>query len=117
METEKILHIRKPLQDKEKECVRLAMANPLALDERLLDSLRYVLSFARLTSLESETGKVYDVYPMLTSHRAWVQEIFTHILSSKDPTAGFHQQSQLLIEETLAARRKLLQGSLGRRGL
>ena len=108
MNTDKLLHIRKPLQDQEMECVRLAMANPIALHEKIIDSLRYVLSFARLTSLEGRDGKSYDVYPLLTSHRMWIQELISHILASEDPVDGFRKQLPLLVEETLAARIKLL---------
>ena len=108
METEKLLHIRSALQEHEQNLVRMSMSNPTAFSEEQLDGLRYILSFARLTILRGKDGKDYEVFPFLTAHRTWVSDIVGHIFSSTNPVEGFRENYTVLVEETLAQRRKVL---------
>ena len=108
METEKILNIRTALQKYEHSVVRLAMSKPLAIDEPLLDAFRYILSFARLTIVQGKNGQEYEIFPFLTQHRKWVEDLFYHIFSTSDPITGLKENYQVLLEETLAQRRKVL---------
>ena len=108
METEKLLYIRSALQKHEQGLVRMSMSNPNSFSEEQLDGLRYILSFARLTILRGKDGKDYEIYPFLTAHRTWVSDLVEHIFSSTDPEQGFRENYPILVEETLAQRRKIL---------
>ena len=58
MNVERHLEIRKPLDQLEEEVVRRALARPGEVSSSLVDALRYVISFARLTVIRNGEGKV-----------------------------------------------------------
>ena len=108
MKTNLLLDIFKPLHDVEAKVVSISMEQPLRLDEEKLSKLRYILSFARLTKVRDKEGTDHTVYPFLTAHRRWVEELFVQLLAQEDPIEGMCTQLGKLCVETLAQRRKLL---------
>ncbi len=70
MKVEQHLEIKSPLDQLEMEAVRRALARPDETGRELLDGLRYVLSFARLTVLRNRDGEDVEVAGFLAPH-AW----------------------------------------------
>ncbi|MEC7986955.1 MAG: patatin-like phospholipase family protein [Myxococcota bacterium] len=104
---EEQLSIRKPLQDIEGVLVRLAMAHPVEMTEPILDDLRYIVSFARMTTVRNSDGVDIYVADALTLHRKWIQDFLNRLLDSKSSLDVLSHLPKLR-EETRVMRRKIL---------
>ena len=74
LKVEHQLELRKPLDDLEARVVQLMLERPDDYSEGLIHALRYVLSFARLTLVRSESGEDVDLSDSLAPHRWRVLE-------------------------------------------
>ena len=70
LKVEQHLEVRSPLDQLEMEAVRRALARPDETGRELVHTLRYVLSFARLTVVRNRDGEDVEVAGYLAPH-AW----------------------------------------------
>lgn len=96
MDAARHLEIRKPLDLLEQEVVRRDLAHPGEVSPELVEALRYVLSFARLTTVRNRDGVDVDVAELLAPHR-W------RVLESMRP----HLEGKLVDDSLWAAIRDL----------
>ena len=68
------LELRAPLEALEEALVRRDIANPRTVAPEVMDQLRYVLSFAKLTEVRNEAGVDAVVAERLAPHRWRVLE-------------------------------------------
>ena len=80
------LEIKKPLDALEAKVVELSLARPDDVGPALVGALRYVLSFARLTTIRGEDGVDHEVADVLAPHRWRVQEALRPHLEGGDDT-------------------------------
>ena len=87
MNVERHLEIRKPLDQLEEEVVRRALARPGEVSSSLVDALRYVISFARLTVIRNGEGNDYDISGFIAPHSWMVRSVLAPRLLSlgRDP--------------------------------
>ena len=109
MDAPAALAIRRPLDQLEMHAMRLHVARPDEVSVGLLDGLRYVLSFARLTEVRNVAGDDIDVSGFLAKHRARMMDALEPHLSGKDETLwGALRALPDLVHATRDLRRSLL---------
>jgi hypothetical protein len=104
--------IRTPLEALEAFTVRRDLSHPSTIEAPILASLRYVLSFAKLTVVRNEAGEDIEVADRLAPHRWRVLEALKPHLS--DGGEGLHDAARALaplIEGTKRERSRLLEAS------
>lgn len=103
------LRIRKPLCEAESQLVKMALKAPGKWSDEIIDTFRYVMSFARLTTIRNDENQDVDVAEFLARHRWWV----IHGLRKRllPEASGFELQQFLpeLVQETVLMRRRLEQ--------
>ena len=77
---------RRGLDRLERRIVRLQVESPDPEAGELIDALRYVLSFARLTQIRNEAGEDVDVMGFLSDHAAFVEETVGRRVQKNDKT-------------------------------
>jgi hypothetical protein len=82
----RLLELRKPLDDLELRVIRRHLQRPGALAPPVLDGLRYVLSFARLTTVRAANGQDVEVADLLSPWRWRVQGVLHAALDGPDPS-------------------------------
>ena len=103
------LEIRKPFDDLEAAVVRSALAHPDEVGPHLVDALRYVLSFARLTVVRNRDGADVSVHERLAPHRWRVLETLRPHLEGPDATLwSAVRELPDLVHATRDARRRIL---------
>ncbi len=110
MDPARLLELRKPVDDLEARVVRLNLARPGELAPELVDGLRYVLSFARLTLVRGCDGVDSDLSDMLAPHRWRVMEALRPHLDGVDTTLwGAIRGLPALVAATRALRHRVLE--------
>lgn len=66
---------RRPWDRLERRVVKLHLSHPDAVPDTLLDAVRYVISFARLTTIRNASGEDIDVSGPLALHAQQVREV------------------------------------------
>lgn len=119
MDAARHLEIRKPLDELEQVVVRRDLARPGEVSPELVDALRYVLSFARLTTVRNRDGVDVDVAELLAPHRWRVLEALRPHLEGKDLSLwGAIRELPTLVAATRDWRSRLLSpGELDRDSL
>ena len=113
MDVERLRAIRRPLVALEQALVSKTLARSDALPHGMLDTLRYVLSFARLTTVRNRDGTDVDVSEMLAAHRGWVTDTLApRVALSEHPMRAVARVAPLLADATISARRQLLSHDL-----
>jgi hypothetical protein len=106
----RFLDIRRPIDQLEEELVRRAMNLDGELSPALLDGLRYVLSFARLSVVRATDGTDVDVAAALAPHRWRVLEALRpHLEASGNDLWAPVRELPELVAATRAARKRLLE--------
>jgi predicted acylesterase/phospholipase RssA len=104
------LELRAPLEALEEALVRRDIANPRTVAPEVMDQLRYVLSFAKLTEVRNEAGVDAVVAERLAPHRWRVLEALKpHLEPDGD---GLHDAARVLeplLEGTRRERARLLE--------
>ena len=110
MKVEQHLEVRSPLDKLEHEAVRRALARPDEAGLPLLHSLRYVLSFARLTVVRNVDGQDVEVAGFLAPHAWRVRTTLEpHLRPGVDePLWGAVRELPALVAATREQRRDLL---------
>ena len=109
MDAQAALDIRKPLDDLDAAVVRRHLARPDEVSPPLLDGLRYVLSFARLTTVRGADGVDHALAPALGPLRWKVLEALRPHLEGRDPALwGAVRELPELVAATRAARARVL---------
>ncbi|RME28249.1 MAG: patatin-like phospholipase family protein [Deltaproteobacteria bacterium] len=116
MDAAQHLEVRRPLDQLEQEVVRRHLARPGEVGEHLVDALRYVLSFARLTVVRNRDGEDVEVAEQLAPHRWRVLEALrphldaraTRVPLADDGLWGAIRELPVLVAATRRARSRLL---------
>ncbi len=112
------LEIRKPLDELEMAVVERDLARPGEVSAELLGALRYVLSFARLTTLRGPEGRDVDVSGALAAHRWRVIEALRPHLQADETLWGAIRVLPPLVAATREQRARLLaRGDVDRENL
>lgn len=113
-----LLEIRKPLDELELAVVERDLARPGEVSAELVGALRYVLSFARLTTIRGGTGQDVEVGAALGAHRWRVIEALRPHLQSDETLWGAIRVLPGLVAATREQRARLLaRGDLDRESL
>ena len=111
MDAAQALEIRKPLDELEEAVVRRDLAHPGELSPELVEALRYILSFARLTTVRSVDGVDVEVSPAMTRHR-WqvIEALRPHLADHADDDTlwGAVRELPQLVASTRAQRDRVL---------
>jgi len=99
---------RRPFDALEAQVVRLHLANPDRDADHVVDALRYVLSFARLTTIRNRDGVDVDVSGVNHLHAMQVQEALTERLDGADSLWNAARVLPDLVEATRRARASIL---------
>ena len=83
MKVESHLEIRSPIDQLESSLVRQDLKRPGAVPSDVVQALRYVLSFARMTTVRNEAGEDLELAENLAPHRWRVQEALRPYLEEK----------------------------------
>lgn len=100
---------RRPLERMEQEAVRLVLAQSSTDVRRLVDELRYVLSFARLIAVRNSDGTDVAVDERLASHARDVRDTLAPHLGKNGNLWGALRTVPDLAHKTRAMRAKLLE--------
>ena len=108
--THDLLKHRKPFEELEAGILQRSIDRPDEVLPNLLGGLRYVVNFAKLTTVRGADGQDVDVKEFLTRHSARTQAALKARLGSKEPTlwAAVRVLPEL-VAETRAARDALQQ--------
>ncbi len=120
MKVEQHLKIRRPFNDMEEEVVRRHLLRPDDVGSGLVDALRYILSFARMTLIRDAHGNDIDVSGFLAPHAWRVRAVLSPWLpgGSGADLWGAVRELPGLVRATRVMRRSLLQKfDLGRERL
>lgn len=110
MDARGLLDIRQPFTSMEKALVAHTVANPDALPHGALEQLRYILSFARLTTVRASDGRDISVSGMLAGHRARVHAALAARIKARGrPMRAVIRALPDLIAATVSERRRLLE--------
>jgi len=111
VKVEQHLEVRSPLDQLEQEAVRRALERPDETGHHLLHSLRYVLSFARLTVLRNRDGRDIEVAGYLAPHAWRVRTTLERHLkpAGKEPLWGAVRELPALVAATREQRNGLLE--------
>ncbi|NOY26398.1 MAG: patatin-like phospholipase family protein, partial [Oligoflexia bacterium] len=107
------LETRRPLDELELAVVRRDLARPGEVSAELVDALRYVLSFGRLTEVRNIDGEDIDLTEQLAPHRWRVLEALRPSLGKDardDSLWGAIRQLPALVEATRLQRSRVLEG-------
>ncbi len=109
MKVEQHLEVRSPLDQLEMEAVRRALARPDETGPELVASLRYVLSFARLTVVRNRDGEDTEVAGYLAPHAWRVRNALQpHLEGDGGSLWGAVRELPELVAATREQRRELL---------
>jgi len=112
------LEIRKPLDELETAVVERDLARPGEVSAELLGALRYVLSFARMSTVRAADGTDVEVGGQLAAHRWRVIEALRPHLSEDQTLWGAIRVLPGLVAATREQRERLLaRGGLDRASL
>ena len=103
------LEIRKPLRELEAQIVRLSIKAPEQWPIQLVDRFRYVISFARMTTIRNAGDEDIDVAEFLSRHRWWVIHGLRRRINGDSPQLDLCQFIDELCEQTIIMRTKLLE--------
>ncbi|MCB9730979.1 MAG: patatin-like phospholipase family protein [Deltaproteobacteria bacterium] len=111
LSSRELLEHRKPFEDLEAEVLERFLADPRDLGGRLIAGLRYVLNFAKLTTLRNRDGEDIDVQGALRAHAWRVRERIEKSLGERraDGLWGVVRELPELVRETRDQRRHLLE--------
>ena len=112
MDAVRHLELRKPLDELEQEVVRRDLARPGEVSDELVEALRYLLSFARLTEVRNVDGEDIDLSERLAPHRWRVLEALRPHLApgAADGTLwGAIRELPALVAATREQRRRVLE--------
>jgi len=93
---------RRPFDRLEQRIVSLHVAHPDEVSQRVVDALRYVVSFARLTAVRNRDGDDVDVQGPLALHAAQLRDELTQRLTQ---TTHLRDAAHILPELTARTRR------------
>lgn len=112
------LEIRKPLDELEAAVVERDLARPGDVSAELLGALRYVISFARLSTVRGADGRDVELGGVLSAHRWRVIEALRPHLASDETLWGAVRVLPGLVAATREQRARLLaRGDLDRASL
>lgn len=119
MNADQHLEVRAPVEALEESLIRRDLAHPRTVTPDVLEQLRYVLSFAKLTTVRNEAGEDIDVAERLAAHRWRILEGLKPFLEGDGH--GLHDAAAALaplLDGTRKERRRLLEsGDLDRDSL
>lgn len=109
MNVERHLQLRTPFDQLEAEVVRRYLSNEEGLGPTLVDALRYVISFARLTLVRASDGRDLDVSGFLAAHAWKVRSALTPQLGAEESSLwGAVRELPSLVAATRRFRADLL---------
>lgn len=100
---------RRPFDKMEAQVVKLHRDHPDADSEAMINALRYVISFARLTTVTNPDQSTVDLSGPLHRHSLKVKEELTTRLSGDKPLFEALRAMPKLIESTKATRSSLIE--------
>ena len=101
--------LRRPLNNLEAKIVRIAMSHPSTITEEALSWLRYIVSFARLTTVRNSAGEDIDVQEGLSRYRWLILHELKPLVQRRNPVQGLLNSLPKLIVETQRERGKILE--------
>lgn len=108
----KLYEKRKPLQELEKDIVKIAMSDPGGITEEQLGWLRYIVSFARLGVVRNSQGQDVDVEPIVSRFRWLVGHELSAIVQRRNAGRYLLQSLPKLIAELQQVRKCMLEHSV-----
>lgn len=99
---------RRPFDRMEARVVRLFLEQPDADARPVLDALRYVLSFARLTAVRNPDGVDVDLSGPLALHAKYVRELVEPMVAEADSLWAVARGLPELLQRTRRARTSVL---------
>lgn len=106
--TARLAERRRPFDRLEQRIVALYLAKPDADVARLVDALRYVVSFARLTAIDGENNQAVDVDGILATHAIYVRDTLEPLLMQANSLWDAVRVLPELTTRTRRARKSLL---------
>jgi hypothetical protein len=104
----RLVERRRPFDLLESRIVRLHLAQPNADADKVVDALRYVVSFARLTTVKNAADKDVDVHGVLGLHAQQVRELLAPRLEEATSLWEAVRVLPELVERTLRVRKSVL---------
>lgn len=101
--------LRRPLNTLEEKIVRIAMSNPSSVSEEALSWLRYIVSFARLTTVRNSAGEDIELRENLSRFRWLVLHELLPLVQRKNPVPALLASLPKLTAETQRERIKILE--------
>lgn len=108
-DTERWAARRRPFDDLEREVVALSRAESHGDSERMIDALRYALSFSRLTEVRNVDGLDVDVSGINQLYAMEVREAVAARLRDARPMWALYRVLPELVARTRAARASVLE--------
>ncbi|MCB9759653.1 MAG: patatin-like phospholipase family protein [Alphaproteobacteria bacterium] len=110
MSSRELLEHRKPFEELEAEVLERYLADPRDLGGRLLAGLRYVVNFAKLTTIRNRDGQDVDVRDAMRTHAWKVRDILGRSLGERDEGLwSAVRELPDLVAETRAKRTAILE--------
>ncbi len=109
MDLDRFHELRQPFEEMDAAVVRMALARPGELHASRVDALRYVLSFARLQTVQNVDGVDVELGDALAPHAWKVKEALGPWLLKEGSLARAAQAIPHLVEDTRERRRRLLE--------
>lgn len=100
---------RRALERLEGRLVGLHLARPDPDADRVVDALRYVLSFAKLTTVRNADGQDVEVHPALADHARYVRDTLGRALRDAETVWVVSGALPELLRRTREARRAVLE--------
>lgn len=104
----RLVERRRPFDRMESRIVRLHLDRPSAETDQVVDALRYVVSFARLTTVKNAADKDVDVHGVLGLHAQQVSELLAPRLEGATSLWEAVRVLPDLVERTLRVRKSVL---------
>ena len=108
MRAEHLLAMRTPLRDLEHKLIYMSLEEPGAFPREFVSELRYIISFARLLTIQNIDSEDVDVSDYLSRHRWWVTHQLRPRFLGDNPAADLRAILPELRSETISMRDKLL---------
>jgi hypothetical protein len=108
-DTERWAEVRRPLERMESKVVLLGLDRPTDESRLVVDALRYVLSFARLTVVRTVEGRDVDVSGPLALHAKWVRETLGSRIEQATGVWAASRELPEVLRRTRMARKSLLE--------
>lgn len=100
--------VRESLCSFERRLINHSLVSPDELSPFIVDIIRYILSFARLTIVQNKNGVDFEVHQFLAPHRWWVVHTLQLVMEPKIKTHQLRLVLPELVARTQQQRKQIL---------